>query len=94
MAAAVLDMIEFGCAGCAYAIERLGRRIAGVNDIRVDLGSREIRVDYDGERAALEAIRGIVERLGHDAVIRESASPAPDPDSSGPQPRPCVHSQA
>jgi copper chaperone CopZ len=94
MATAVLDMLQFGCASCAYTIEKLGRKVSGVHEVRVDLGTREIRVDYDGERTSLEAICALVDRIGHDAAIRESSSAAaPDPDPSGRPPRPCVHSQ-
>lgn len=65
-----LDMIEFGCPSCAYAIERNARRIPGIRDIRVDLASHEIRVRYDGNAAAIQALQEVVSRLGHEAKPR------------------------
>jgi copper chaperone CopZ len=67
---AILDMLAFGCPSCAYTVERLGRKVPGVREIRVDLAAHEIRVTYDGDRQSLEAICDIVDRIGHEARIR------------------------
>jgi copper chaperone CopZ len=68
---AILDMMDFGCASCAYTVERMGKKIAGVEAIRVDLSKHEIRVDYDGDDTVLDEICSIVNRIGHDAKVRE-----------------------
>ena len=72
---AVLDMLGFGCASCAYTVERLGKKIPGVQAIRVDLSLHEIRVAYDGNDSILDEICSIVSRIGHDAKVRESGAP-------------------
>ncbi len=55
------------CASCAYAVERLGRKVAGVEELRVDAAAGTIRVRYDGSAGAIEGIAEIVRRLGHTA---------------------------
>lgn len=65
-----LDMLGFGCGSCVYTIEKMGRKIAGVRDIRASLADQQIRVTYDGDRAAIiRQLTDIVTRIGHD--VRE-----------------------
>jgi copper chaperone CopZ len=64
---AVLATDGLRCASCAYAIERLGRKIAGVEEVRVDAATGEIRVLYDGDPEALGKIADLAARLGHTA---------------------------
>jgi Cu+-exporting ATPase len=67
---AILDMRGAGCVSCAYAIERLGRKRPGVEDVRVDIAHSEIRVVYDGPDDVLNQILDIVKLIGHDAVVK------------------------
>jgi len=70
---AVLDMLGFGCGSCAYAIEHLGRKLKGVEDIRVDLAAREVRVTYDDEQLDAPAeLSALVTRIGHEIKLRET----------------------
>jgi copper chaperone CopZ len=62
---AVLATDGLRCPSCAYAVERLGRKIAGVEDIRVDAATGEIRFTYDGDPSTPRRISDIVARLGH-----------------------------
>jgi copper chaperone CopZ len=66
----ILDVRGANCPSCVFTIEKLGRRIAGVFDVRVDVARHEIRVDYDGAPDTLERIAGIVGRLGYQATVR------------------------
>lgn len=71
----LLDMLGFGCASCAYTIEKVGRRIQGVKSIRVDLAEQLIRIVHDGdEKAITEEITSMVHRIGHDVRVREEKS--------------------
>jgi Cu+-exporting ATPase len=76
----VLDLKGASCPSCAFTIERAGRRVAGVRDVRVDVTSREIRVEYDGNPQALRGIESIVSRLGYEAKVKDTGSPTPQPD--------------
>lgn len=71
---AILDLEGASCPGCIYTIERAGRRLAGVTEIRVDAGRHEVRVVFDGRPGVPEAVRDIVRLLGHEARIRPSPS--------------------
>lgn len=58
------------CASCVYTVERLGRKVAGVEEVRVDAASGKIVVrieDGADSAAAVEGIAAIVRRLGHSA---------------------------
>jgi cation transport ATPase len=67
----VLDLKGANCASCAFTIERAGRRVAGVRDVRVDVTAHEIRVEYDGSPEALKGIESIVSRLGYEAKVKD-----------------------
>jgi len=67
----ILDVEVASCPSCVFTIEKLGRKVPGVSDVRFDSGRREIKVDYDGSSGALEKIAGIVERLGYSARVRQ-----------------------
>ncbi len=67
---AIMDLNGARCASCAYAIEHLGRKIQGVEDILVDAGKQEIHVTYDGDPLSLEKITEVIQRLGHSATVR------------------------
>lgn len=58
------------CASCAYAVERLGRKVSGVEDVRVDAASGTIVVrleDGADSARAIDEVGTIVRRLGHSA---------------------------
>jgi copper chaperone CopZ len=48
----------------------MGRKVPGVEEVRVYPDSQEIHVKYGGDPAALEAIIRIVSRLGYEARLR------------------------
>ncbi len=64
---AVLRTDGLQCATCVYALERLGRKIRGVEDLRVDAASGTIHLTYNGESRVIDEIRELVRRLGHSA---------------------------
>jgi copper chaperone CopZ len=71
----VFDVNGATCPSCAFTIERAGRRVPGVRDVRVDVNSHEIRVRYDGSPAALDGVKDIVRRLGYLATLRSDGLP-------------------
>lgn len=72
----ILDVNGASCPSCAYTIERAGRRVAGVRDVRVDVNAHEIRVEYDGSPEALTRVQAIVARLGYQATLRAGGAPS------------------
>lgn len=73
----VLETDGLHCPSCVYAIEKAGRRIPGVTDVRVDAATGEIRVRHDGRPGAAEGVARLVERLGHTARVRDGAPNPP-----------------
>jgi Cu+-exporting ATPase len=66
------------CTSCASRITRAVRKIAGVESIRVDLGSDSAVVAFDRGRTSLEAIAAAVRRAGYELQVdrAEPFSPA------------------
>lgn len=67
---AILEVDGARCASCSYAIERMGRKVPGVEEVRVHPDLQEIHVKYAGDPSALEEIIRIVGRLGYQARPR------------------------
>jgi len=67
---AILEVNGARCASCSYAIEHMGRKLPGVEEVRVHPDSQEIHVKYGGDPSALEGIIRIVSRLGYEARLR------------------------
>ena len=70
---AVLEVNGARCASCSFAIEHLGRKVPGVEEVRVYPDSQEIHVRYDGGPAVVGEIIRIVGRLGYEARLRFGA---------------------
>ncbi len=68
----VLDVEGAHCPSCAFTLEKLGRRVPGVREVRVDVSRHETRVDYDGAPGTLERIAAIVGKLGYSATVRQA----------------------
>ena len=71
---AVFDLDGANCAGCVFAIEHLGRKIDGIEDVFVDAAAKKIVVDYSGNDSVLSGISAIVGRLGYRAEMEEAPS--------------------
>ncbi|MFW5729008.1 MAG: cation transporter [Spirochaetota bacterium] len=67
---AVLDLEGANCTSCSIAIEHLGRKLDGVEDIFVDRGTSTVQVEYTGGTEVLDKIVEFVDRLGYHASIR------------------------
>ena len=67
---AILEVNGARCASCSYAIEHMGRKVQGVEEIRVHPDSQEIHVRYGGDPESLQQIIRIVARLGYEARLR------------------------
>ena len=68
----VFDLDGGTCASCAYALEHLGRKLAGVRDVRVDVNESTLEVDCAGEvnEQVIAAMTEIVRRIGYRAALR------------------------
>jgi len=68
----ILSLKGANCASCAYTIEHVGRKIAGIEDIRVQAGEERVYVNYSGSSDVLDKITGLVENIGYEAEVIET----------------------
>lgn len=62
------------CPSCAYSIEHYGRKLTGVQDIKVEAGLSEVRVDLnihdeEAQDELLNKLIKVVQSMGYDASI-------------------------
>ena len=71
---AILSLRGATCTSCSIAVEHIGRRLDGVEDIYVDRATSTIHVVYDNE-AVLARICEFVSQLGYSASVKEKNLP-------------------
>lgn len=59
---------EVECEGCVRAIQRALSSLAGVHQVEVDLEQKRVRVVYDAEKVAADALRNAIEEAGYTAI--------------------------
>lgn len=69
-----LNLTGATCPSCAYTIEHYGRKLAGVEEIKVDAGLSEVRVDLnihdeDTQDELLNKLIKVVRSIGYNASI-------------------------
>ena len=68
----ILSLKGANCASCAYTIEHVGRKIKGIEEIRVQAGEQRVYVDYSGDKDVLDKVASIVASIGYEAEIVET----------------------
>lgn len=56
------------CGHCRMAITQAVKAVAGVAEVAVDLGTKEVTVTYDPGKATPDAIRAAIEEAGYDVA--------------------------
>ena len=62
---AALYLEELRCTACLWLVESTPRCVAGVTDIRVDIGRSRADISWDPARTSLAAIARHLDRIGH-----------------------------
>lgn len=70
MERATFDLVGATCTSCSIAVEHMGRRIKGVEEIEVDRQTGEIHMDFDGNPATIDKIINFVQAIGYDAHLK------------------------
>jgi P-type Cu+ transporter len=60
------------CAACAKRIEKVTKKLEGVQDSSVNYATEKLSIQYDESVVSLPAIRATIEKAGYEAII-ESA---------------------
>lgn len=64
-----MKLLGANCPSCIYTIEKFGRKMDGVKDIKVDAASGMIDLVCRDDISILEGIKNLVNKIGYDAVI-------------------------
>ena len=64
----LLDMDGATCTNCVRAVEHVGRKLKGVQELSVNRDNSQINLTYDPNSAAVEAVVNLVSKLGYTAV--------------------------
>lgn len=60
----MLEVPRIKCEGCAETITTVVKSLAGVADVRVDVGRKEVTVTFDPSATTLDAIRSQIRLAG------------------------------
>ncbi len=65
MANTTLKVPTIHCEGCVNSIKRSLGRLQGIQTVQVDLGRKQVSVEYDAEKLDTKAIKERVEAAGY-----------------------------
>ncbi|MDR1245582.1 MAG: heavy metal translocating P-type ATPase [Clostridiales Family XIII bacterium] len=72
----VLSIRGMTCAACAGRIERVVKKLEGVESVSVNLATEKATVAYQPQQVRLAAIRGAIEKAGYEALEPDKANAA------------------
>jgi len=64
---ASLKFFGAACPTCAYAIQHIGGKLAGVKDIEIDPIESVIHINYSGSNKVVSEVQNLVNKLGYRA---------------------------
>jgi len=70
MESQMLDIRGMTCAACAQRIEKVVRKLPGIEQANVNLASEKLFVEYDSSVLKLDQIKEKVEKIGYQVVER------------------------
>ncbi|MFT4105495.1 MAG: heavy metal translocating P-type ATPase [Lacrimispora sp.] len=70
MESQMLDIRGMTCAACAQRIEKVVRKLPGIEQANVNLASEKLFVEYDSSVVKLDQIKEKVEKIGYQVVER------------------------
>jgi Cu+-exporting ATPase len=70
----VLSIRGMTCAACAQRIEKMVRKLSGIQQANVNLASEKLFVEYDEQDLSLEKIKETVVRIGYEVAERTDSS--------------------
>lgn len=73
MAKKTLKIEGMTCAACAKAVERVSRKLPGVEEANVNFATEKLSVSYDDSKAKLEDIQKAIEKAGYKALVETSS---------------------
>lgn len=68
MAKKILKVEGMTCAACSKAVERVTRKIEGVNESNVNLATEKLSIDFDESKVSLDTIKETIDKAGYKAI--------------------------
>lgn len=59
-----LEVPKIKCEGCAETITTVVKALAGIHDVKVDVGEKEVTVSFDPGATTLDAIQSQIRLAG------------------------------
>ncbi|HPF20806.1 MAG TPA: copper chaperone CopZ [Syntrophomonas sp.] len=66
MASSVLEVTGMSCSHCEHSVKTAAGSLAGVKEVKVELKTGQVTVEYDPAQVKLQAIREAIEDQGYD----------------------------
>ena len=63
-----LNVTGMSCGHCVKAVEESVVKLAGVNEVKVDLESSSVEVNYESDQVNLQQITDAIEEQGYDVT--------------------------
>ncbi|SCI15542.1 heavy metal translocating P-type ATPase [Romboutsia sp. 1001713B170207_170306_H8] len=59
------------CAACAKAVERVVRKLDGVEEQSVNIATEKLNIVYDNSKVSFDTIKGVIEKAGYGVDVEE-----------------------
>ena len=66
MANSILDVTGMSCSHCEHSVKTSVASLAGVSDVKVELKTGKVTVEYDPAKVDLKTIQDTIEDQGYD----------------------------
>ncbi|MEA5009918.1 heavy metal translocating P-type ATPase [Clostridium tyrobutyricum] len=61
------------CAACAKTVEKVSKKLQGVNEASVNFATEKLKINFDDTKVTLSDIQAAIEKAGYKAVIESSS---------------------
>lgn len=68
MANKILKIEGMTCAACSKAVERVTRKLDGVNESNVNLATEKLNIDFDESKISIDKIKETIDKAGYKAI--------------------------
>ncbi len=62
---------DISCEGCAQAIQKILKEVAGVNELKVEVEPQRILLNFDESIVSLQQIRERLSQAGYDTELKD-----------------------
>ena len=63
---------DMTCAACAKAVERVVRKLDGVEEQNVNIATEKLKITYDKSKISFDTIKEVIEKAGYGVEVEEN----------------------